>query len=155
MKLCGLHFESEAFLSANAAIGPHDCTAVLYRIKPDAPGPSWLPQIASFECRVLMKHFSVVPDLDSFIRSEEVRCMTFATLFKETGIHRIDLLKIDAEGYHAEILRLFDIPSHKPAIIIIKDKHVSVADHRQSLGTLVDLGHKFVISGEKALAYLG
>ena len=102
-----------------------------------------------------MKHFSVVPDLDSLIRSEEVRCMTFATLFKETGIHGIDLLKIDAEGYHAEILRLFDIPSHKPAIIIIKDKHVSVADHRQSLGTLVDLGHKFVISGEKALAYLG
>jgi hypothetical protein len=98
-KLCGLHFESEAFLSANAAIGPHDCTAVLYRIKPDAPGPSWLPQIASFECSVLMKHFSVVPNFDSFIRSEEVRCMTFATLFKETGILRIDLLMIDAEGY--------------------------------------------------------
>jgi hypothetical protein len=55
----------------------------------------------------------------------------------------------------AEILRLFGIPPLKPAIIHFKDKHVSIADHRQSLGTLVDLGHKFVISGEKALAYLG
>jgi hypothetical protein len=48
------HFESEAFLLVNAAIGAHDGTAVLYRIKPDAPGPSWLPQIASFDRSVLM-----------------------------------------------------------------------------------------------------
>jgi hypothetical protein len=102
-----------------------------------------------------MKHFSVVSNLDSLIRSEEVRCMNFATLFKETGIHRIDLLMIDAEGCRAEILHLFDIPPQKPAIIHLKHNHVSIADHRQSLGTLVDPSHKFVISGENALAYLG
>lgn len=62
---------------------------------------------------------------------------------------------IDTEGYGAEILHLFDIPSHKPAMIRFKDKHVSFADRRQSLRTLVGLGHKVVISGEKALACLG
>jgi FkbM family methyltransferase len=155
LKMNYAHFEPEAFLLVNAAIGAHDGTAVLYRIKPDAPGPSWLPGIASFDRAVVMKHSAVVPNLESFIRSEEVRCMTFATLFKETGIQRIDLLMIDAEGYDVEILRLFDIPSHKPAIIHFEHKHLSVADHQQSLGTLVDLGYKFVISGENTLAYLG
>jgi hypothetical protein len=27
-----------------------------------------------------------------------------------SGIHHIDLLQVDAEGYDAEILRLFDVP---------------------------------------------
>lgn len=148
-------FDSHAFRFVNAAIGPHDGTAVLYRIKPDSPGPSWLPQIAGFDRTMLMKHSSVVPNLESFIQAEEVRCITFATLLKETGVDRIDLLQIDAEGYDAELLHLFDIPSRQPAIVHYEHKHLSVADHERSLGALVDAGYRYAISGENTLAYRG
>jgi FkbM family methyltransferase len=147
-------FDPAAFVLVNAAIAARDGTAVLYTIKPGSKGPEWLRQIASFDRSVVMKHAPVVPDLESFIESEEVRCMTFTTLFTEVGIHHIDLLQVDAEGYDAEILRLFDIPSRKPAIVRFEHKHLSLADHERSIGALVDVGYRFTICGENTLAYL-
>ena len=137
------HFDPTAYVLVNAAIAARDGTAALYTIKPESQGPDWLRQIASFDRSVVMKHAPVVPNLESFIQSEEVRCMTFTTLFKEVGNHHIDLLQVDAEGYDAEILRLFDIPSRKPAIVHFEHKHLSLADHERSIGALVDVGYRF------------
>jgi FkbM family methyltransferase len=94
----------------NAAIAAHDGTASLYRVKLDAKGPEWLHQIASFDRNVILSHSHVIPNLESLIETEEVRCITFATLFKEMGIQGVDMLQVDAEGYDDEILRLFEVP---------------------------------------------
>lgn len=147
-------FDPAAFVFVNAAIAARDGTAFLYRIKPVAQGPEWLHQIASFDRNLLMKHAHVVPNLESHIECEEVRCMTFATLFEETGVRHVDLLQVDAEGYDGEILRLFDFPSQKPAIVCFEHKHISAADHERAVGSVVDLGYKFSICGDDTLAYL-
>lgn len=147
-------FDAVAFAFVNAAVGDQDGTATLYRIKPEARGPEWLHQIASFDRSAIMRHAASVPNLESFIVREEVRCVTFATLFDEAGIEHVDLLQVDAEGYDAEILRLFDVRMRKPAIIRFEHKHLSPAVYSQTVGALVDLGYKFTICGIDTLAYL-
>jgi hypothetical protein len=95
----------------------------------------------------------MVPDLESMSEIEEVRCLTFETLFKEMGVDYVDLLQIDAEGRDAEILRLFDIPGRKPAVVRFEHKHLSIADHEKSIGLLVGQGYRIAASGSDTLAY--
>ena len=147
-------FDPAAYVFVNAAIAARDGQSSLYKIKPEAPGPEWLHEIASFDRKVVMRHARVVANLESYIEIEEVRCITFATLIQEAGIQRVDLLQVDAEGYDAELLRLFDVPSRKPAIIQFEHKHLSPGDHKQTVGALIDLGYKFAICGDNTLAYL-
>jgi FkbM family methyltransferase len=144
----------DGFTFVNAAISDQDGSLTLYRIKPEAQGPYWLHQIASLDRNVLMQHADRVPNLESLIEAERVRTITFATLLKETGVERIDLLQIDAEGYDAELLRLFDIPARRPAIVRFEHTHLSVADHARSVALLVSQGYKIAVCGGDTLAYL-
>ena len=146
-------FGGSGFVFVHAAIGEKDGTIPLYRIKPDAPGPNWLPQVASLDKRFPMRHAHVVPGLESLIEIEEVPCLTFPTLFRTYGERHIDLLQIDAEGLDAKILRLFDVPSRMPAIIRFEHKHLGEEDYGQALTSLVALGYKIAMGAADTLAY--
>jgi FkbM family methyltransferase len=141
------------FQFVNAAIADQDGCSTLFRIKPGARGPAWLHQIASFDRNVVMWHAHMVPNLESMIETEQVRCLTFETLFREQGIENVDLLQVDAEGLDAEILRLFDIPLRKPAVVHFEHRHLSIADHEKSIGLLAGQGYRVVASGGNTLAY--
>ena len=139
----------------NAAIAGYDGCADLFRVRSDSLGPEWLHQIASFDRKILMSSAHMVPGLESMIEIEQVRCVTFETLFKETEVDHVDLLQVDAEGFDAEILRLFDIPARKPAIIRFEHSHLSVSDHQTSIGLLVSQGYRVAATGSDTLAYRG
>ncbi len=128
------------FHFVNAAIADRDGWSTLFRIRPEATGPVWLHQIATFDRNILLRHAHMVPNLESMIETEQVRCMTFETLFQEADIKNVDLLQVDAEGFDAEILRLFNLPDRKPAIVRFEHKHLSTVDHENSIGSLVNLG---------------
>lgn len=141
------------FQFVNAAVSDHDGWGNLFRIKPEARGPEWLHQIASFDRDTVMRHANLVPDLESFVETEQVRCLSFNSLFSESGIEHVDMLQVDAEGLDAVILRLFDIPMRKPAIVRFEHKHLTVADHDQSVALLVRHGYKIYAHGTDTLAY--
>ncbi len=143
------------FRLVNVAIADHDGSSTLFRTKPGA-GPEWLGQIASFNRDVLMWHSRKLSNLnlESVVESEEVRCVTFDSLFKEVGVGKVDLLQIDAEGFDAEILRLFDIPLRRPAIVQFEHIHLSVEDLEKSISLLVDQGYRVTASRTDTLAYL-
>jgi FkbM family methyltransferase len=146
-----IHFPDFRFV--NAAIADRDGCKTLFRVKPGRE-PERLGQMASFDRSVLMRHSRWVSDLESMIEAEEVPCLTFETLFKRYAIEHVDLLQIDAEGLDAEILRLFNIPLRKPAIVHFEHRHLSVPDHEQSIGLLVDNGYRVAACGYDTLAYL-
>lgn len=141
------------FQFVNAAIAGYDGWSTLYRIKPEARGPEWLHQIASFDRSVVMRHAPVVPNLESMIETEQVRCLTFATLLSEAGVESVDMIQIDAEGLDAQVLEWFDIGLRKPAIVRFEHKHLSTADHERSVGMLVQHGYRVAAFGTDTLAY--
>lgn len=54
----------------------------------------------------------------------EVQTISFKTLFGMTEIDHIDYLKIDAEGYDLEILKMFPWDVMKPSFIKFESKHI-------------------------------
>jgi FkbM family methyltransferase len=146
-------FESSRFVFANTAITERDGLVPLYRVRADADGPEWLRGIASLDRDVLMRHTRMFPELESVIEVECVPGTTFTSLFREFGIGHVDLLQIDAEGCDGRILRLFDVPSRKPAIIQFEHKHLDIGDYKNCLESLIDQGYRVAHGPADTLAY--
>jgi FkbM family methyltransferase len=147
-------FNLSNFTFVNAAIGPKDGAVPLYKIRPWPDAPQWIHQHASFDRNHVLKLRGVIPDLESLIEVEQVRSVTFTSLLKEAGRERVDILQIDAEGYDAELLRLFDVPARKPPIVRYEHTHLSERDQESCLSMLIDQGYKVAICGGDTLAYL-
>jgi FkbM family methyltransferase len=141
------------FRLVNAAVAPEDGTRTLYYVRPGAKGPEWLPQIASFDKSVLLKHKFASPDLAAHVAAVEVPCVTFSTLLRESTGVSIDVLQIDAEGYDAEILRLYDLRRHQPAIVHYEHVHLRNGENEALVGQLIDLGYMVSVSQFDTLAY--
>jgi hypothetical protein len=140
------------FQFVNAAIAAQDSTMTLYRIKPEAQGPSCLHQIASVDRNVLMRHASMIPNLESMVETETVRTVTFATLFKETRIERFDFCKLMPKGLTGKFFGYSILPlESRPSFA--SSKHLSVADHENCVGMLVSQGYKIVVCGSDTLPY--
>ena len=147
-------FDEGRFTFVNAAVGAEDGERPLYRVRADAPGPPWLHQIASFDRDVVLKHANLVPGLEALIEVEQVRCLTFESLLSQCTIGPIDVLQIDAEGYDRELLRLFDVPARRPAIVRFEHKHLSRPDYADCLDLLKHEGYQIFAARDDTLAYL-
>jgi FkbM family methyltransferase len=146
-------FDPSRFSLVNAAMAESDGKRPLYRIGPGTNGPGWLRGIASFDKKVILKHAAYVPRLAKMVTVDMVPSITFPSLLEQTGAEHIDLLQIDAEGYDAVILRLFDISSRKPAIVRFEHAHLSPHDYGDCLSLLVRHGYKIALGFGDALAY--
>jgi FkbM family methyltransferase len=62
--------------------------------------------------------------LNSLVESITVPCHTYETVMARHGLERIDLLQIDTEGYDFELLKAFDFPRHRPAIVHYESQHL-------------------------------
>jgi len=147
-------FEDSSFTFVRAAIGEADGIAGLYHARPMPQDPEWLPRVASFDHDLFKTLAHVIPNLDSRVETESVPCITFETLFRDYGLPHVDLLQIDAEGYDAELLRLFDIPKRMPAIVQFEHKHLEIADHNRCLDDLRSLGYELTFSSDDTFAFL-
>lgn len=146
-------FDLSRFSFVNAAIAESDGALPLYRIDPGTHGPGWLRGIASFDKKVLFKHRGYVSGLSAMVQVEMVRSLSFQSLYKQADIEHVDLLQIDAEGYDAEILRLFDVPTRKPAIVRFEHAHLDARAYRDCLNLLISQGYKIALGSGDALAY--
>ncbi len=88
-------------------------------------------QIKKVPYSVGMSSFFPKPD----ILSEEiiVKTLTIDKVIDLCGIDRVDFLKIDAEGYDSEIVRMFPFDRFKPQHIKVEKEHM---DENQLAGTL-------------------
>jgi FkbM family methyltransferase len=137
----------------NVAISDRHETRTLYTV---ARGniPEWCQGLASFDRDVVMSHRDLVPGLEHFLETEEVQCITFQSLIEDCRIHHVDLLQVDAEGYDAEIIRLFPFQLIRPGIIHFERKHLSRDELTSSLDRLVSFGYRFANDGaEDLVAY--
>ncbi len=144
-------FDQSAFTFINAAVADSDTTRQLFRIKADKDRPEWLPQVATFDKSVLLQEAG--RELESAIEVELVRCLKFDTLFKEHQLPHVDLLQIDAEGYDAELLRLYDVSIRRPAIVRYEHKHLRPDTQEQTVAALVEQGYLIFLSSDDTLAY--
>jgi FkbM family methyltransferase len=136
----------------NVALAEQAGRRTFYQVPHDAPGiPEWVGQLASFDRDTILAHGHLVPNIGELIEPVEVECVTFEDLL--AGADRVDLLQIDAEGYDAEIVRMFDFDRWHPSIVNFESVHLSQADHDSVIGHLVRHGYKVTTTGVDTLAY--
>lgn len=110
----------------NAAITERDGTGTISRVPMDKVGegdvPGWAFGASTLTPEKTRFARSNSPErlhaaLSSAAVTEEVRCMSLASLLEKHGIGRIDVLQLDTEGYDARILRQLDLVRYRPTII--------------------------------------
>ncbi len=105
-------------------------------------------QQASFLRSHLLKH-GVAADQ---IVSVKVRCVTIASLLREHGLDRCDLLQIDAEGYDYQIVRTIDFEAAKPLVIRFEHAHMTDDQCNDCIELLASHGFRFITERRDIIA---
>jgi FkbM family methyltransferase len=121
----------------HAAIGPSNESIRLYKVRDDAVGvPYWASQLASTKREVIAGHADRIPGLDELIVAEDVPCRTLASIVREFGLPRLDLLVSDTEGYDFEVIKQIDQLPHRPQFIHFESLHLPPSDFQSCLAFL-------------------
>jgi FkbM family methyltransferase len=123
----------------------------LYVVRNGVAGlPSWAPQVASFDRAHLVAHGMVDHDGAGVIEALEVDCLTFSDIL--AGVEHVDLLQVDAEGYDAEIVRMFDFARYRPSIVRFESKHLDKDAHDAAVGRLLTHGYSIALTADDTIA---
>jgi|SRR5581483_1932419 FkbM family methyltransferase len=76
----------------------------------------------------------VLQDGVSRERTEEVEIRTLDQVLTEAGNPKLDFVSLDVEGAELEVLNGFDLPRHRPAVLLIEDHLQRLSVHRWIVG---------------------
>jgi FkbM family methyltransferase len=130
-----------------AAIAEEDGAAQMYMPRGDERVGSVL---ATFDRDVLVRRVGRHAAIETFT----VPTLSIRTLLRKHGIAVVDLLQIDAEGFDAQIIRMYDFAIAKPRIIRFEHINLSLRQRQESVRRLRDLGYRMAKSSIDTVAYL-
>jgi FkbM family methyltransferase len=120
----------------------------------DGPGvPEWAGMLSSFDRETLLSHREFFPEIDSFLRSEEIECVALNDLLAEAGADHIDLLQIDVEGYDHELVLNLDLERFVPSIVRFEHAHLTPDRHEACIDRLIGHGYSVCLEEHDTLAY--
>lgn len=95
---------------------------------------------ASFSRSHLLEH-GIRPEN---IVAQKVRCATIASLAREHGLPRCDLIQIDAEGFDGQIVRAIDFAALQPVIVRFEHVHLTNRECDACVELLASHGFRFI-----------
>ena len=148
----------------NMAVSDHDGTIEMYTVKQGIESlPGWSEQIATLQSDHILKHKNGMPDygisegipqIETYMETIEVECITFETMLDRCDVKRLDLLQIDAEGYDYEIIKTINFDRIKPTILRYEHMHLQKSDQEECLDLLVSNGYRITFEFADTIAYL-
>ncbi len=140
-------------LLENIAIAESDGLRDFFVVAEDAASPDWLEGCSSLQKETILSHKPYFPDVEQYIRTEKIICMTVASLLSRHKIERLDLLILDTEGYDANIIRSIDFNIIRPTIIYYEHCHLEQEINSDLMGFLTGFGYSLHIDGGNTLAH--
>ncbi|MFD2201472.1 FkbM family methyltransferase [Shivajiella indica] len=133
--LVKIHAKRPEIMPVNAALSLEDGKTVLYTIA--FSKERWATGLSSFNKKVLLDKFrdgtiakkaakegiAIPENQEDWIKGVEIEAISPKTLLKKFNGKKIDLLAIDTEGFDFEILKMLDLKSINPSIIIYEEEH--------------------------------
>ncbi len=159
-------YQNEKVKPLNIAINEEDCVKPLFKIS--FSDDRWASGISSFlksqvEAQIenghvgrMCKKYGITPpkNKQDYIAHEEVQCLTFATVFEQNQVTKVDLLHIDTEGFDFEIIKLFDFDRFLPKAVIYEHTHLSKSDRQACLLFLKEKSYSIQSFDADTVAYL-
>lgn len=136
----------------NCAIALADGTVTMYQVIPNESLPEYVKILPSFDLNIILKNKPLIPNIEKFIESIEVRAISFKSLLEKYSIQHINLLQIDAEGFDYEIMKMaFQVPL-LPDIINFEYTHFSPQEIEKCGNILADKGYSYLKVGRDIVA---
>jgi FkbM family methyltransferase len=137
-----LYRKTKGITVMNAALDTLDGSKPIYKIA--VSNSRWATGLTSFNRKILeeavrsgyierqtKKEGCPLPEnKDDYIAEESVECICTETLLKKAGIEKTDWLQIDTEGFDFEIIKMFNIGTTNPTVIVYENLHLS-SDQRE------------------------
>jgi FkbM family methyltransferase len=136
------------------AVGARRETRPFYTVADGPEVPDWAGMLSSFDRETLLSHRQFFPEIDSFLRSEEIECVGLNDLLAEAETDHIDLLQIDVEGYDHELIRILDLDRFAPSIVRFEHAHLSRDQHEACIDKLLARGYRVCLEELDTLACL-
>lgn len=135
------------------AVGARRETRPFYTVAEGPEVPEWVGMLSSFDRETLLSHREFFPEIDSFLRSEEIECVALNDLLGEADADHIDLLQIDVEGYDDELVLNLDLERFAPSIVRFEHAHLTEDRHDACVERLVANGYRVCLEELDTLAY--
>ena len=148
--LCATYADRPRLMLRNVAVGERDEIRPFYRVV--GPGiPEWTAQLASFDTAIILRHEDAETQLRGHLVCEQVQSVSFESLLGE--VDHVDLLQIDAEGYDATLIELFDFARWQPSIVQFEHRHLSLHKHDAAMRRLIQHGYRVAVARFDTVAY--
>jgi FkbM family methyltransferase len=130
-----LYNKTQGIITLNAALDIHDGSKPIYKVA--FSNSRWATGLTSFDRSVLeeavtsgyidrqaTKEGIPLPRYkEQYIAEEKVDCICTDTLVEKYSLGKIDWLQIDTEGFDFEIIKIFNIASTRPEVIVYENIH--------------------------------
>lgn len=102
--------------------------------------PGWAHGVGTLSREQIRKFGDQIDDIDGYIRSQNVECITVAELLRRAADPDPDILVVDAEGFDYQILTKFDFAKLSTRLVIYETESMDRAD-------AADLGRRLEEAG--------
>lgn len=161
-----LHQKSPGIHTLNAALDYQDGSSTIYRIS--FSSARWATGLTTFDRSVLEKAVrsdyvrecarkegvAIPPTLNDRIQATKIKAISPRTLLEKYEIKTIDWLQIDTEGFDFEIIKMFDIGTTQPRVIVFEHYQFSEEERKNCFDHLRGHGYQVKPYGRDALAIL-
>jgi FkbM family methyltransferase len=156
--------DNDRIICENVAIAAASSVQPLYKLAfTDA---LWATGLASFNQETIMGLFrsgyiqqraaadgiALPEDASQLITTEQVRTRSVHDLLTHHGVRQVDLLVVDTEGFDYEILKMADLPSLKPDMIVFESVHLAPDVYQECVAYLRGLNYKVYLKDENTVA---
>jgi FkbM family methyltransferase len=134
----------------NTAIADRDGEMPFFHMReagPEETVPDWYHGTGSFSRDAVLRHAKDIPDVEDRLVTTSVPCLTFESLCARQGVERVDLLLVDTEGYDWELLRMIDLETVRPRLVIYEHYHLDPGARADALGRFAELGYETLEEG--------
>jgi FkbM family methyltransferase len=90
--------------------------------------PGWAHGVGTLSREQIRKFGDQIDNIESYIRSDEVQCITVADLLERSAHRDPDIIVVDAEGFDHVILSQFDFSQLSTKLVIYETESMTKAD---------------------------
>jgi FkbM family methyltransferase len=117
--------------------------------------PRWYTQLGSFIPEVTLKNSCEINNIEKYLTSEQVSCLTLEALIRKHNVNKINLLHIDTEGYDFDIIKQFDFQRFEPEIILYEHRHLNYRKKKECMRYLKLKGYNVLQGANDTIAFRG
>ena len=146
-ELCTTYRNQPQVECCKYAIFSEEKPVTLYRVNPQASLPEWTKGIASLD----PQHCSKSETPASVMIAEEAQGIPLATLLRNKGLEKPDLIVIDTDGYDYHILKMIDLERNAPRLIRFEHGRRHQVMSREQLSDVIEtlMGYNYDIFIER------